>query len=156
MEHDLKKPENVYYNQVTSKVMNAYFKEGKLRMSEAIGSVQTVYFPIEESDSSILFLSYIETDTMRMFFTPERKMEKIWASKSEGTLYPLNQIPQGKDYLPNFGWYDYIRPVDKDDIYYIPGRHDKQTVSSTDKAPYSLTRRMRQVRIEKPVPENIQ
>ena len=156
MEHDLKKPENVYYNQVTSKVMNAYFNEGKLRMSEAIGSVQTVYFPIEESDSSILFLSYIETDTMRMFLTPERKMEKIWASKSEGTLYPLNQIPQGKNFLPNFGWYDYIRPVDKDDIYYIPGRHDKQTVSSTDNAPYSLTRRMRQVRIEKPVPENIQ
>ncbi|MBR7066477.1 MAG: hypothetical protein IKI36_07285 [Prevotella sp.] len=148
IQNDLKNPEKTYFNQVTSKVMNAYFEEGKMRMSEAIGSVQTIYYPVEESDSSILFMSYLETDTLRMFLTPERKMEKIWASKSEGTLYPLVQIPAGKDYLPNFGWYDYIRPVNKDDIYYIPGRHDKSSSpSNVGDAPYSLTKRMRQVRI---------
>ena len=120
---DYEHPGKVYYNQVTSRRMNAYFVEGKLRESEAIGSVQTIYYPVEEKDSSLLFLAYLETDTLRMLLTPERQLEKIWASKSEGTLYPLTQIPPGKDFLPNFGWYDYIRPLNKDDIYYVEERH---------------------------------
>ena len=120
---DYEHPGKVYYNQVTSRRMNAYFIEGKLRESEAIGSVQTIYYPVEEKDSSLLFLAYLETDTLRMLLTPERQLEKIWASKSEGTLYPLTQIPPGKDFLPNFGWYDYIRPLNKDDIYYVEERH---------------------------------
>lgn len=120
---DYEHPGKVYYNQVTSRRMNAYFIEGKLRESEAIGSVQTIYYPIEEKDSSLLFLAYLETDTLRMLLTPERQLEKIWASKSQGTLYPLTQIPPGKDFLPNFRWYDYIRPLNKDDIYYVEERH---------------------------------
>ena len=120
---DYEHPGKVYYNQVTSRRMNAYFIEGKLRESEAIGSVQTIYYPVEEKDSSLLFLAYLETDTLRMLLSPERQLEKIWASKSEGTLYPLTQIPAGKDFLPNFGWYDYIRPLNKDDIYYVEEKH---------------------------------
>ena len=124
---NLKNPDKVYYNQVSSKRMNAYFDEGNIRMSEAIGNVMSVYYPVEESDSSIIGMVYIETDTMRMFVGDRRQLEKIWTSKAEGVMYPLNQVPAGKDYLPNFGWYDYIRPVDKDDIYYIEEKHKKKS-----------------------------
>ena len=124
---NLKDPDKVYYNQVSSKRMNAYFDEGNIRMSEAIGNVMSVYYPVEESDSSIIGMVYIETDTMRMFVGDRRQLEKIWTSKAEGVMYPLNQVPAGKDYLPNFGWYDYIRPVDKDDIYYIEEKHKKKS-----------------------------
>jgi len=108
---------------VASQRMNAYFDEGKIRMSEAVENVQTVYYPVDEADSSLIGMVYLETDTMRMFLSPERKLEKIWTSKSDGTLYPMTQIPDSKDYLPNFGWYDYIRPLDKDDIYYVEEKH---------------------------------
>lgn len=124
---NLKDTDKVYYNQVSSKRMNAYFDEGNIRMSEAIGNVMSVYYPVEESDSSIIGMVYIETDTMRMFVGDRRQLEKIWTSKAEGVMYPLNQVPAGKDYLPNFGWYDYIRPVDKDDIYYIEEKHKKKS-----------------------------
>ncbi len=129
MMDDLEHPGKVYYNQVASKVMNAYFIDGKIRQSDAIGSVQTVYYPVEDRDSSLVGLFYLETDTMRMFMTPERKMEKIWASKSDGVLYPMTQIPPGQDFLQNFGWYEYIRPTDKDDIYFIPEKHTRKTSS---------------------------
>lgn len=123
---DPKNPDKVYYNQVTSKLMNAYFIDGNIHMSEAIGNVVAIYYPIEESDSSIIGMVYVESDTMRMYIGKQRQLEKIWTSKAEGVMYPMNQIPSGKDFLPNFGWYDYIRPVDKDDIYYIEEKHKKK------------------------------
>ena len=119
-------PGKLLYNQVTSRLMNAYFVEGKIRMSEAIGNVQTVYYPVDDADSSLIGMVYLETDTMRMFLTKERQLHKIWTSKSDGVLYPMIQIPPSKDLLPNFGWYDYIRPVDKDDIYYVEEKHRKK------------------------------
>lgn len=150
MKHDYEHPEKVYYNQVASRVMNAYFEEGVLKMSEAIGNVQTVYYPIEDRDSTLIGMVYMETDTMRLFLNNERKMEKIWAAKSEGVLYPMMQIPPEKDYLPHFGWYDYIRPANKDDIYYIPGRHDKKASSRGENdSPKALEKRLRQVPIKR-------
>ncbi len=125
MMEDYQHPGNIYFNQVTSKLMNAYFIEGKLKQSEAVGRVQTIYYPIDDKDSTLIGLCYLETDTLRMFLTPERRLEKIWASKSDGTLYPMTQIPPQKDRLPNFGWYDGIRPQNKDDIYYIEERHKR-------------------------------
>ena len=125
--------------------MNAFFIDGKIRQSDAIGSVQTVYYPVEDRDSSLVGLFYLETDTMRMFMTPERKMEKIWASKSDGVLYPMTQIPPGQDFLQNFGWYEYIRPTDKDDIYFIPEKHTRKTSSPapTHGSAKALVRRTR-------------
>ena len=37
--------------------------------------------------------------------------------KAEGTLYPLSQVPPDKYFLPKYAWFDYIRPLDKDDIF---------------------------------------
>ena len=114
-----------HYNQVAAKEMRAFFEGGKLRRNEAIGNVLSVFFPEEERDSSFVGLNYMETDTLRMYLSPERKLEKIWVSKPEGTLYPMTQIPPGKDRLPNFAWYDYIRPLDKDDLLRRVGKEDK-------------------------------
>ena len=53
---------------------------------------------------------------MRMFLE-NRKMKKIWMPKAKGTLYPLTQVPPEKYFLPNYAWFDYIRPLNKDDIF---------------------------------------
>ena len=53
---------------------------------------------------------------MKMFLE-NRKMKKIWMEKPTGTLYPMTQVPPGKHFLPQFAWFDYVRPLDKDDIF---------------------------------------
>lgn len=115
-----------HYNQVSAREMRSFFEDGKMRRSEVIGNVLSVYFPEEERDSSLIGLNYMETDTMRMFLSPERRLEKIWVSKPEGTLYPVTQIPPGKDRLPGFAWYDDLRPVDKDDIFRVATRQSSR------------------------------
>lgn len=37
--------------------------------------------------------------------------------KSTGTLYPMTQIPADKKKLANFVWFDYLRPINKEDIF---------------------------------------
>ncbi len=113
-----------HYNQITSKVMHAYFDHGKIKEGESIGNVQSVYYPINDKDSSLMMLNYLETDTMRVFMSPEQKVQKIWTSKFSGVGYPMTQIPPTKSKLPNFAWYDYIRPINKDDIYEWRSKRD--------------------------------
>lgn len=109
------------FNQVSSKEMFAWFKDGQLKMNQAQSNVLIVYYPIDDADSTFIGMNYTETDTMRMYMTPERQLDYIWLSKHHGTFYPVTQIPKGKDRLPSFGWFDYMRPRSKDDIFeWIP------------------------------------
>lgn len=126
-----------HFNQISSRDMFAYFKEGKLRMSKAVGNVRSVYYPVDDKDSSLIGLDYMETDTMKMFLSEERKLEKIWVNKPQGTLYPITQIPPGKEKLDVFAWFDYIRPTDKDDVFKWRGKGGDNTlkIQKRQKAP---------------------
>ena len=109
--------DSIHYNQISSRDMRAYFVEGKLRENWAVSNVKVVYYPIDEGDSTIIGLNYTETDTLKMFLTPDKKLDHVWMCKNVGTLYPLTQTPPEKHKLPTFAWFDYMRPVDKDDIW---------------------------------------
>ena len=115
--------DSVHYNQIASKEMKSWFTDGKLRLNQAEGNVLVVYYPIDDSDSTLIGLNYMETDTMRMYMSADRRLERIWANKHQGTMYPMSQIPPEKYHLPNFAWFDYMRPRSKDDIFvWIPKR----------------------------------
>lgn len=105
------------FSQISSREMKSWFEHGKLRLNQAEGNVRTIYYVQDDADSALIGLNYLETDTMRMYLSPERKMEKIWTCKHSGTLYPISQIPPDKYKLPEFAWFDYVRPTGKDDIY---------------------------------------
>lgn len=109
-------PDTTHYNQISSKEMKSWFTEGKLRLNQSEGNVRTIFYVTDDADSTLIGLNNLETDTLRMFFTPERKMDQIWATKHNGVLYPISQIPPDKYKLPGFAWFEYIRPKSKDDI----------------------------------------
>ena len=110
-------PDSVHFNQLSSRDMFAYFVDGNVRRNDAVSNVRSVYYSVDEKDSTLIGLNYLETDTMRMYISPQRKLEKIWTSRFEATLYPMAQIPPGKERLEAFGWFDYVRPLNKDDLY---------------------------------------
>ena len=110
-------PDSVHYNQITSSEMKSYFEKGEMKMTEAIGNVQTVYYMTNDKDSSLVGLNYLETDTMRMYLGEARKLDKIWTNKFTSTRYPITQVPPAKYKLPNFAWFEDLRPKDKNDIF---------------------------------------
>lgn len=108
--------EGKYYNQVSSREMRGFFTDGKLRKNEAIGNVMSIYFPRDDKDSTYIGLNTMQTDTMRMYLTEERRLQKIWVATPTGMLYPITQIPPGADKLHSFAWYDFMRPLNKYDL----------------------------------------
>lgn len=116
-------PDKDHYQQLSSKEMFAYFTKGQITQTEAIGNVRSIYYPVDDKDSTLMGLVYIETDTMKMFMR-DRQLQKIWTSKTDGTWYPMTQIPPDRYKLDGFTWFDYIRPINKDDIYEWRGKKD--------------------------------
>ncbi len=118
-----KVPQTEYYNQVSSREMIAFFDDGNIRQTDAIGNVLAAYYIEDDKDSSFVSMAYIETDTMRMYME-NRQLQKIWACKNTGTMYPVTQIPPDRTTLPSFAWFDYVRPLNKDDIFNWRGKRD--------------------------------
>jgi hypothetical protein len=56
-------------------------------------------------------------------FLENRKLKKMSMSpKANGTLYPMTQIPPAKMKLDNFVWFDYVRPLSKEDLFVWRGK----------------------------------
>ena len=113
--------DSLNYNQVSGKEMKAYFEGGEMKQVDVIGTVRLVYYPMEK-DSTLLGLNSSETSQLSMFLE-NRKLKKMTMSpKSNGTLYPMTQIPPAKMKLDNFAWFDYVRPLNKEDIFNWRGK----------------------------------
>lgn len=113
--------DSIHFNQISSKEMFGYFDKGEIRKTEAIGNVLAVYYLEDDKDSSLTNMAYIETDTMRMFMR-NRQLETLWTCKSQNVMYPITQTPVAKSKLPSFVWFDYVRPIDKNDIFVWRGK----------------------------------
>ena len=113
--------DSLNYNQVSGKDRKAYFEGGEMKQVDVDGSVRLVYFPMEK-DSTLLGMNCSETSKLSMFLE-NRKLKKLAMSpKSNGTLYPMTQIPSAKMKLDNFAWFDYVRPLNKADIFNWRGK----------------------------------
>lgn len=108
--------EDEYYDQLTGKIMNAWFENGELTKMQMDGNVQTIFYP-EESDKSLIGLNKAESSFLNAFFS-ERKLEKLamWP-KVTGSLTPLPKLTPELLYLPTFHWYSDLRPLNKEDIF---------------------------------------
>lgn len=125
--------DSVHYNQITGKEMIAHFEAGEIKETEVNGNVLTIYYPIDEKDSTIIVMVYAEGSYLKMFMK-DRKMDKgMFIGKTTGTAYPLDQVPKGKDRLSAFVWFDYMRPKDKNDIFDWRGKPADQVLKKVER-----------------------
>lgn len=123
--------DSVNYNQVSGKEMKAYFRDGDIYQADVIGNVRIVYYTIDDKDSTLIGVNNAETSLLNVYLK-NRKIEKIKASaKTNGTMYPMSLIPEDKRYLPSFAWFDYIRPLNKEDIFVWRGKKAGQELKAS-------------------------
>lgn len=113
--------DSVNYNQIKGKEMKFYFNEGKLREMQVIGNVGIVFYPID-SDSTYLGMNTTTAGTA-IAYVENGQLEKVVVPKdSKGIFFPMSQRPAEKRFLDSFAWFDYVRPVGKDDIFNWRGK----------------------------------
>lgn len=115
--YSIEHKDSVYFNQLKSKKLDFYFDDGKLKRVFADGNVETVVYP-EEKDGTLnqllnfLTSSYLEIELEDGQFN----RLKAWPSPI-GKTTPFQLIQPEQLRLADFYWYDYMRPVTKDDIF---------------------------------------
>lgn len=107
----------IYYDQLSGKKMKAWFEEKELRRLDVDGNVQVIMFP-QEKDSTYNKMVSAESSYMRLNLKPKQEVDRItmWPEVS-GKVTPLYLAKKADLYLPQFQWYDVLRPKSPDDIY---------------------------------------
>ena len=107
----------IYYDQLSGKKMKAYFQDKELRQLDVDGNVQVIMFP-QEKDSTYNKMVNAESSYMRLNLKPKQEVDRItmWPEVS-GKVTQLFLAKKADMYLPQFQWYDALRPKTPDDIY---------------------------------------
>ena len=117
----VEKLDSTFYNQIKGKEMEFYFSEGELREMQVIGNVEIIFYPLD-SDSTYIGMN-TTTAGRTIAYMKDRKVEKVVVPKdSKGVFYPMGQRPENKRFLTNFAWFDYVRPLSKEDIFNWRGK----------------------------------
>lgn len=107
----------IYYDQLSGKKMKAWFENKELRRLDVDGNVQVIMFP-QEKDSTYNKMVSAESSYMRLNLKPKQEVDRItmWPEVS-GKVTPLYLARRTDMYLPQFNWYDVLRPSSPDDIF---------------------------------------
>ena len=107
----------IYYDQLSGKKMKAWFEEKELRRLDVDGNVQVIMYP-QEKDSTYNKMVNAESSYMRLNLKAKQEVDRItmWPEVS-GKVTPLFLAKKADLYLPQFQWYDILRPATPDDIF---------------------------------------
>lgn len=116
--------EDQFYNQLTGKVMKAWFDDGQLTRMLVEGSVEGIMYP-EEADSTINKLVNFQTANLEAFFENQNvKRMKLWPQTS-GEAIPLYLAKYNDLTLSKFKWYTGLRPTSPADIFNVSPEMDE-------------------------------
>ena len=104
------------YNQLKGNDLKAYFEGKELRLIDISGNAESIYYPLED-DGTLIGLNHMQSSYARILLKENKISElKFWPSV-QGTLTPIPDLQPDQKQLKGFFWYDYLRPLDKDDIF---------------------------------------
>lgn len=110
--------EEGFYNQLKGREMLATFDNGELRHLDVIGNVQAVSFPME-NDSTYNKVVTMESSTLAADFHKNAlERMKIWPNV-KSVVTPLYLAKSNIFRLPDFQWYELLRPVGPDDVFNV-------------------------------------
>ncbi len=107
-----------FYNQMTGKEMFATFANRTLKHLDVSGNVQCIMLPME-NDSTYNKIANVESSFLSAEFKNQTVDSlKMWP-ETPGTMTPLYLAKKSLFYLPQFRWFEPLRPTSPDDVFNI-------------------------------------
>jgi lipopolysaccharide export system protein LptA len=114
----INKTKEGFYNQISGRTINGYFKDGAFNFMHVHGSpAQSIFYPRNESDSSYSGMNRCKGDVIDIFFLDNQLNKVKFINDVDGTLFPMNKIPDDQQFLKGFKWLDARRPKSKYELY---------------------------------------
>jgi lipopolysaccharide export system protein LptA len=111
--------DSVYYNQLSGKEMIAYVDSNQLRRVNVNGNAETIYYPIDDKDSTLVGLNKTQSSFVVMYLKNKKVERVVMTSATTGTMYPIAQLSGSELYLKNFFWLEDQRPKNKKDLFLV-------------------------------------
>ena len=110
--------EDKHFNQLSGKEIIGYIINDKLKKVDVKGNAESLYYPQDEEDKSIIGLVNTASSIMNIFFTDDNAIERISISpKPTGSMNPLKDLKDDMLFLHNYSWQISKKPISKDDIF---------------------------------------
>lgn len=113
--------DSIHYNQIAGREMKAYFRNGEIDYADVIGNVLAIFYPLD-SDSAMIGMNTTEASFLTVRFKMQAVDKIVVTGSSSGVMYPMDKIEEKKMYLPEFQWFDRIRPIDRKDVFIWRGK----------------------------------
>ncbi len=106
-----------FFNQMSGKTINAYFIDGKLDYVRVKGTqAQSIYY-MQTDDSAYLGMNRATGDVIDIYFKNGELNKVVYINQIDGTMYPMNKIPDEQKKLKTFQWLDSRRPKNKAELF---------------------------------------
>jgi len=128
----IQKVDSINFNQLSGKEMIAYIDSGELRKVHVNGNAETIYFPVDEADSTIIGLNKTESSYVVMYLKNKKAERIVMTSATSGVMYPLGQLTGNDIYLKNYFWSEDQRPAKSTDVLIIPEKEVREKKSGAD------------------------
>lgn len=130
--------DTIHFNQISGREIKAYFKDGKIEHTDVVGNVLVVYYYQEDNDSVLIGMNTTEASMLTAYMVDQQVDKLLITNKSNGTFYPMLQIPENKMKLSTFGWFHQLRPLSPADIMIWRGKNSEEKLKKSKRSAVPL------------------
>ncbi len=106
-----------FYNQISGKTINGYFKGGAIDYMRVKGSqAESVYYA-QDNDSAYLGMNRATGDVIDLYFDKDDLKKVLFVNDIKGSFYPMRKIPEDQRKLKDFIWLPEKRPKNKLELF---------------------------------------
>lgn len=127
----IQKEDSLYFNQLSGKEIIAHVDSGELRRVNVNGNAETIYYPKDEIDSTLIGINKTESSYVVMYLKNKKAERIVMTSATTGVMYPLTQLSGGDLYLKNFFWLDKQRPRKSDDVMLTFAKEPREKIGTS-------------------------
>jgi hypothetical protein len=106
-----------FFNQMSGKTINGYFVDGKIDYMRVKGTQSESIYYMQNDDSAYIGMNRAVGDVIDLYFKNQDLSKVIFINQVQGTMYPMNQIPDDQRKLKDFEWLDNRRPKNRAELF---------------------------------------
>ena len=112
----IEQKDSTHFNQLKGRSLKAFFENKQIKHILVEGNAESIFYP-EEKDKSMMGMNQTESGYLSIDFKDKKIQKlKLWP-QSSGKMIPLSDLKPDQGKLRDFEWLDYIRPLDRDDVF---------------------------------------
>ena len=131
------------YNQVTGKLITAYFRDNKIYRNDVDGNVQTIYYMQEDDSPEPVGLVSIQSGAATYYIDNNTVEGITYRNQPVFSIFPMDKIPETQAlFLEDFKWEGHRRPVLREVFDRTIRPSERAEKSALPRPDFPITRRI--------------